>query len=453
VRWLTRLVWIAAALAVAAVPDAVGADQSSCQPGSGPPVPNTSVAGGVNIHVTRSNTVIWCSKDVIEANSDVRDGTNYPVRATSQSPSTNPVSNAISVNKLLTIAGLNPASVNHLEIMRLTGSWSTLSNADLVNPSGQFLDGLTPVVWINDPSTWYTRPLRSPSDTNSTDQILASNGSALDVYVYSGPVLTVSAKATPSHVAKNQLVTLTARVTNPTVADGSLTYTWNFQDGTHATGASVKHSYGIPGNWYPVVTVQGQADDSGGASQPIAVTVGSAPTSTGSGPGGTSAGKHAHHGGPTHRTANAPAQAGSHKHSTTTTTTTSNTTTSTTTSATSTTAATGTSHNLPANAGPSPTTRAPAASDHRVQPQPSPGGTVVDGRLIADVVPISAVQLAHQGSQQPAQAHAPSASTGGGSITALGGIAGGCAIVALLGSGAGMELRSRRRAVNAVRTA
>jgi hypothetical protein len=77
---------------------------------------------------------------------------------------------------------------------------------------------------------------------------------------------------------------------------------------------------------------------------------------------------------------------------------------------------------------------------------------VVDGRLIADVIPVSPAQLATD--NNPArQAHAPSARLGGSSVTPLAGIAGGCVIVLLLGSGAAAELRSQRRSVTLARTA
>jgi hypothetical protein len=375
---------------------------------------------------------------VLEAGSDVPDGTNYPVRATARSPNYNPVSNAISVARLITLAGLNPASVNHTEIMRLSGSWSMLVNADLVDPSARFEGGLAPIFWINGSETQYLRPLRSPSDTNGDDQIVASAGSILDLYVYSGPVLTVAAKASPNQVARKQPVTFTAHVTNPTPADGTLVYKWIFQDGSTAIGASVMHSYAVSGAWAPVVTVQGKGNDSGGASRPIPVMVGAVPEGANSGtPGGTSRNKRAHTTGPTHSNGNTAGTAPTNKQT-------------------------------PPNATTSPPsastpTSSPVASAHtpgtsahratrRVSPQPTSGATVVDGRLIADVIPVSPAQLATV--DNPAhQAHAPAARLGGGSVTPLAAIAGGFVIVLLLGSGAAAELRSQRRSVAHARTA
>ncbi|MBV9005175.1 MAG: hypothetical protein JO181_11000, partial [Solirubrobacterales bacterium] len=103
----------AVSIAAAAFPAAAGADQSPCTPGAGPPLVDPSTAGGVNVHLTANNSVIWCSAQVIEANSDVANGTNYPLRSGHESPSTNPVYSAISVSHLLTVAGVDPGTVNH----------------------------------------------------------------------------------------------------------------------------------------------------------------------------------------------------------------------------------------------------------------------------------------------------------------------------------------------------
>jgi hypothetical protein len=378
----------------------------------------------VNIHLTASGSIVWCSAQVIEANSNVPDGTNFPLRTTAQSPSDNPVSNAISVSELLTLAGLDASTVNHTEILRLGGTWSMLDNADLVAPSAQFQGGLTPIFWINGSETQYLRPLRGPSDTNGDDQIVASAGSPLDLYVYSGPLLTVAGNATPSRAAVKQPVTFTARVSNPAPADGALVYKWNFQDGTTATGASVTHTYAVAGSWYPVVTVQGEGNDSGGASQPIRVTVGPVPKGGSSRtPGGTHDNKHAHAGGPTHSKGNTANTAPTTRRTS------------------------GSSTQTRSKTRTAPTRSAahmPGANPHR-----APGAHVVQGRLIADVIPVSAAQLATE--RNPV--HAPSAGLGGGSLTPLAAIAGGFVIVLLLGSGAAAELRSQRRSTKAARTA
>jgi hypothetical protein len=432
-----RPLWLAIAIAIAivSVPAVAGADQSSCQPGAGSGG-GGSTAGGVNIHVTANNSTVWCSPQVIEGNSDVPDQTNYPVRATSQSPNNNPVSNAISVSRLLTLAGLDPATVNHTELMRLSGDWSLLDRADLVDPAARFAGGLTPIFWINGSETQYLRPLRGPSDTNGDDQIVASGGQPLDVYVYSGPLLSVTGKATPNRVAVRQRITLTAHVSNVATADGTLSFKWAFQDGSTAIGASVTHSYAVSGTWDPVVTVQGRGDDSGGASQPIPVTVGSVPTGgRPGGAGGSNRSKHSHARGPTHSSGSTASTPPSSQGSSG--------------SALQNTPALQPGPPAPAPSAPtqgtSPIT-SHAGTSSRVRPHPAPGTKLVQGRLIADVIPISAAQLATEGGPS-GPARAPAAAPGGGSVTPLGGIAAGSVVVLLLALGAAAELRSQRRSM------
>jgi hypothetical protein len=442
-----HLISLVAAAATAVVPGAA-AETTPCQPGAGPIAADPSAAGGVNVHLTASGSVQWCSAQAIEANSDVADGTNYPVQATSQSPNYNPVSNAISVGGLLTLAGVNPAATDHLAIMRLNGSWSTLDRADLVDPSSRFESGLRPIFWINGSETQYLRPLRGPADTNGDDQIVASSGAPLELYLYSGPVLTVTAGATPATVAVRQPVTFTATVSHATAADGPLRYTWDFQDGSTASGPSVRHSYSVAGKWYPVVTVLGRGNDSGGASRPIAVTVGAAATGRAPGSaGGTKPSRHAGGSGPIASNGTTPKAAPAR-------------------------ARTGpqtTPAPAPAASAANPTPARPAGAGRRaaapvtrpagygraprriVRQQLGRGGTVVRGRLIADLIPISAVQLAQHHPVE--QAYAAAAPSGGGSISPLAGLAGSGVILALLGCGAAVEVRSRRRALSPARPA
>jgi hypothetical protein len=424
---------VAVLIATANVAVANAADLAGCQPGAGPVAIDPSSAGGVNLHVTADGSIRWCSAQVIEANSDVPDGTNYPTRATAQSPNYNPVSNAVSVSELLTLAGVNPASVDHVEIERLNGGWSMLDHADLVDPAGSFENGLRPIFWINGAETQYLRPLRSATDANGNDQIVASAGAALDLYLYSGPLLTVVAHATPTRVAVGQAVTFTASVSNPAARAGALAYTWDFQDGSTATGASVRHHFSVAGTWYPVVTVLAAGNDSGGTSQPVAVTIGSVPTGgRAARPGGTDTSGRQHAGGPARG-------AGTTSHTPPTTS-----------------HAAGTS---PAPARPgsasSSATRpvAKPVPTTRVKPPPAAlrqvafGGTaIVRGRLISDPIPIPTAQLV---GADPAAGRAPAAaaaSLGGGAISISAGVAGAGAVLLLLGSGAAVELRSRRRA-------
>jgi hypothetical protein len=467
-----RLVWLTAAVltAAAALPAAAGADQtSSCQPGHAPAEADPSTAGGVNIHLTANNSVVWCPAAVIEANSDIAPGVDYQLRATAESPGTNPVINAISINHLLTIAGVDPSTVSFTHVLRGNGTWSTLDAADLSTQPPTFQGGLKPIVWIDgDGETDYLRPLRGPTDTNADDHIIAVNGAPIDLYVSSGPLLTVIASAKPTKVATGQAVSFAARVTNYAAADGALTYDWTFQDGPTATAASPKHAFDSTGSYDVTVTVYGHGNDSGGASQPVTVIVGKPPVGADHGtPAGNGNGRDRRTGptdsggstlgaSPTHKRSSGAGVTPSSSHdqtagrSGTSSQGTTSPQSSTTPAQTTSTAAAPTPHQGAHKHHAAAAGRRRSAATKRVKPEPSPATTVVRGRLIADLIPVSAVQVAQQNlalARPRSQAHAPSASLGGGSVAPIADVAGGCVIMLLLGLGAGLELRSQSRPV------
>jgi hypothetical protein len=215
------------------------------------------------------------------------------------------------------------------------------------------------------------------------------------------------------------------------------------------------HSFTAAGTYYPVVTVYGAGNDSGGVSQPIPVTVGSPPKGGTTGtPGGGNRNKHASPNGPASSRRKTPASAPIHKPSSNSAATNTSgnhqaSTPSRQSTPQSTTSSQTTTTQTPATTSTTTAVRAPKPAAHprsrsQTLPQTNPGTTVVAGRLISDVIPVSAAQLAQQNriSGTPA---APAARLGGGSLTPVAGIVGGCAIILLLGSGAGLELRSQRR--------
>jgi hypothetical protein len=85
----------------------------------------------------------------------------------------------------------------------------------------------------------------------------------------STPLIASAAQALPSTVLVGQPVTFTAAATDPD--DDALTYTWDFGDGTSATGASVSHAYLLAGIINATVTID---DGNGGtATSSVMVTV------------------------------------------------------------------------------------------------------------------------------------------------------------------------------------
>jgi PKD repeat protein len=407
----------------------VAADQSAaCQARvTGPVGGQPGVAGGVNLHIASTRSVTWCSAAAIGANYDIANGTNFPIDGANS-----PVSDVISVHHLLQLGGVAPEQVTDVQIHRLDGTLLTLNKQDLEDPSPSYIDHLVPVVQINGTTTLFLRPQQNANDLNAGDQIPAQNGAALDFYVYSGPVLTITANG-PTSATKHQRVTFRGQISGATPADGTLHYAWTFDDGSRPrTGLSTTHAFTTSGNYQVVLTVTGR-NGSGGVSPALTVDVGSAPKP--SGPGTTSRGTSERHSssptGPQNSHGRTPGGSSGGASPT-------NSNQATHTSTTTTTQRTST---RPAH------TRPPAKPKkrNRSTPPTTTATTLVDGRLISYITPVPASQLINPPTHTtPAHAPPSAAPRRTNPIAVVGGV---CAIILLLGAGAGTELRSRRRSL------
>ena len=108
----------------------------------------------------------------------------------------------------------------------------------------------------------------SPDATQNFNITIPSSGAT-------APQFTSPVAASASIVSVSQTVSFTAAATDPN--GGTVTFTWDFGDGTNATGATVSHAYSATGGF----TVTATATSSGGtASSSVAITVGNAPVIT-----------------------------------------------------------------------------------------------------------------------------------------------------------------------------
>jgi hypothetical protein len=289
---------------------------------------------------------------------------------------------ALSVRKLVTLAGASPDALTFVTIKRPNGSLAMLGRGDLTDPS-PFPDG-PPIVWMDAGGTRYLRPLRGPEDVNGADNVDIT-GDDLEVRVHTGPLLVVRATADRRDVRARTTVHFAAEVV--TGAGQGLRWSWRFGDGASATGQAVAHAFTAPGVYEAVVTVDG-SDDSGGASAPLRVRVGAPPKAPGETGGGSGerdrapaqgpadAPKDSKGGGsttpaPAARAPNAPAPA-----------------------APAPAPAPATSPAPAPSAAPAPAPRprarpAPARRRRTTTPRPRPGGRVVRGTLVAASVPAS----------------------------------------------------------------
>jgi hypothetical protein len=437
----------AAGIAVWSAAPVVADQTPDCQPRVTGPVGGQAgeagEAGGVNLHIASTRSVTWCSQAAILANRDILDGTQFPISEVAGSPTENTVSNAMSVHRLLELVGVAPQGVMSVVLHRDDGTLSRLGTTDLEDPSPSFENDLVPIVMINGTITQYLRPLRSPNDANGGDQIVAQGGAALDLYVYSGPVLTVRIKASRTTATKGQPVTFTGRVGGASPAAGRLGYAWNFGDGTHGrTGVSVTHTFTASGN-YPVVLSVTGANGSGGVSQAVAIAVGSAPNVAGPGQStrGTSSQRRSAGTGPQQSNGRTPGGSSGGASSSGNQGTNSQSGTNTPSHPKSAAARKG-AHDSHSSA------QRPSTPHHRATARATGPGVVVNGRLIAYVTPVPASQLITPAAQtRPVHAPPTAAPATTSPLAVVGGV---CAIILLLGAGAGTEARSRRRSLSAV---
>jgi hypothetical protein len=242
--------------------------------------PAAAVAAGIVVRLPGAERHL--SPEDVAAAADRPAGT-YLLRApgTTAEPVAHPP--ALSVRRLVTLAGASPDALSFVSIERPNGSRALLGRADLTDPP-PFPEG-PPIVWMDAGATRYLRPLRGPSDTNGADNVGITSGD-LVVRVHQGPLLIVRARADRRTVPAGEAVHLTAEVVSGATPGRTLTFSWRFGDGATASGQTVRHAFREAGVYEAVVTVVGD-DDSGGSSQPVRVRVGKLPQDNGPAGGGT----------------------------------------------------------------------------------------------------------------------------------------------------------------------
>ncbi|MDQ6816087.1 MAG: PKD domain-containing protein, partial [Actinomycetota bacterium] len=180
------------------------------------------------------------------------------------------VASAISIKRLLKVAGITPSTVHLVLLKRFDLTPSVLAGGAVLNPAGSFTNSLVPVVEINNGTTEYVRPPMGAGGPYS-EVIASGSGTPLDVYVYQGRRLTVSVALAQSG---NSTTIPTGKPVqfSAYVRGAGLSYTWSFGHGQTADGATVVHRFKQPANPTTVyVTVVGADGSAGVASRPVIV--------------------------------------------------------------------------------------------------------------------------------------------------------------------------------------
>jgi hypothetical protein len=158
------------------------------------------------------------------------------------------------------------------------GPDSLLTPADLATPSDFANPQESPLIGSDGDGLEYERPWRGSGDDNAADAFQLTSPATFSFEVFTGPALAVSLTA-PSAAAVDAAATLSASVAG---APSGLSYSWSFDGGSGtATGASTSVTFGAPGSYKVTVEVTDAAGGVGVATSTIAVGAATAPTSTG----------------------------------------------------------------------------------------------------------------------------------------------------------------------------
>lgn len=188
----------------------------------------------------------------------IRDGPGDPGRQLSLT--------GLSIRGLLRLAGYNPGAVKFVQVVGGDGSVITVTAGEINSPP-------SPPPIVSDDGTT-TRFVKAGGQG-----VASVPGTPLEMTVEGGSLLSVRASATPSTVRVGQTVTFKASV-RFAPGGASYTYTWDFNDGESATGATVTHRYKVSGNLLARVTVSGSGGSTpqcasvceGTQTVPVAVT-------------------------------------------------------------------------------------------------------------------------------------------------------------------------------------
>jgi len=384
-----------------------------------PPVAPARAAGGsAAVLAGPGGTSYALGEEALRAGTE---GGTYTVRAHPGEVGESFTRTGVSVRQAMTLAGIDPESIGYVVVPRPDGSEAYLPRVDFA-AAPPFEDGRPVLLSADSGCSRFLRPTSGPEDVNAED-IIAACGSALEIGVRDGEILTVRATASATKVDAGEAVRFTA-VAEGAMPGEAVTFVWDFGDG-RGTGSEVEHTFKAAGS-YSVSVVATGSEESGGEAVPLTVVVGKAPVvrkseakrgatlNQGDAEGGVARGQVP---GPLHsRTAGRFAQG---------------------------------SGDLPSgpspgfvpheSAPPGPTPEAPAPVKRESEHEAVVPGRIVEGQLVADFVD-AAEASASPGSRGSSAAVAAVPSSGAGAVPLTGVLA-----AALLVAGAAYEWRRQRR--------
>lgn len=173
-----------------------------------------------------------------------------------------------SLAALIKEAGADPFGFSYLEVQRPGGGAVQLSNNQAFDGEGS-AEG-PPVVYATAAGTAFLRPSSGPSDLNATDSFEAPQG--VTIVLRKDSPLRVRAEASTLKTRPGEPVEFTAEAEGARKGE-AFTYSWHFDDGQSASGASATHVFARRGS-YDVVVGATTPSDATGASAVVTIQVG-----------------------------------------------------------------------------------------------------------------------------------------------------------------------------------
>lgn len=176
---------------------------------------------------------------------------------------------------LVQLVGINPSSVEQLDVLGPSGS-VVLDSDEIVKGFDGDPKGTRFATFDSSSGNRvsFFRPLRDDDDSNNRDRINAPAGKDLDVNLFTnGRALNVTASAARMTPSAGSDVRFRAR------ADGNTRrfYFWDFGDGTVGSERDPVHAFAAPGTYDVTVTVT-TPNGSSGVAGPLRIRVGKART-------------------------------------------------------------------------------------------------------------------------------------------------------------------------------
>lgn len=198
---------------------------------------------------------------------DVEDQSYSNIAAAGGSPQTLTVTSGYSLG--LVISSVDPGTSFAFAEVQQLGDPSVL----LTNAQATIADG-PPVLWQDGQGRLHVLiPSTGPGRANAGVSFIVMQ-EELFIYLHSGSILSVGISTLKQKVAVGKPLRFTAAV-NGAAPGTTLSYTWEFGDGSGGSQAPISHTYIAPGTYDAYLKVTGSGD-SLGFSKVIPITVGKA---------------------------------------------------------------------------------------------------------------------------------------------------------------------------------